>query len=165
MADIRLVFDQTNQTWDWPNPIELCAVALNTDDIRSAVFNSLLSYGQTAPDVAGEPYGVWFDLYESEDTGSRLHLLLLGTFNNAVSLTKKYARDSLQWMINDGVVDHFDISANVIGPAAVGLQITAYAPTLKVPEVFNYSLSWTANQIIVTSATPTPNLTAPLIFR
>jgi phage gp46-like protein len=142
MADIPYIFNTDSNSWDWPDPSVLCSPTPNSGDLRSAVINSLMSYGQTPPDSPGNPYGVWFDIYETENTGSRLHMLLRGTFVDALPRTYNFAKTALAHLINDGVVDHFDINVGIIGQSAVGLQVIAYAPTLKTPETFNYSLYW-----------------------
>src|SRR5689334_19701705 len=100
-------------------------------DLTTAILISLFTDRMANPDDAildgsGDPRGWWGDLGESVAIGSRLWLLerakqIQETLNRAVD----YAREALQWLIDDGVVAKFDIAAEWTRPGMLGMQVVA----------------------------------------
>lgn len=78
------------------------------------------------PDGSGDPRGWWGDAGERYPVGSRLWLLGRSKqLPETAALAKDYIAESLQWLIDDGVVARFDIDTTWIAPAQLGAQVVA----------------------------------------
>lgn len=100
------------------------------DPLIRAVIVSLFTWRRANPDdaVDGSRQGWWADptsAIAGDRIGSRLWLLsreklLPETFNRA----REYARESLQWLLDDQVAVGVDVSAERYGRAGMALVIT-----------------------------------------
>ena len=104
------------------------------DDLQTAVIISLFSDRVAQPDDAipdstGNPRGWWGDAGETVPIGSRLWLLdrsklTQATANAAIG----YAKEALQWLIDDGVASAVSVSAEITRPNMLGLLVEITRP-------------------------------------
>lgn len=128
MIDLKVVADAGTQEFD-------LQVASNGDlagvnDLSSAVLVSLLTDGRATAEQMATPHlrGGWIgDAIEESDfeLGSLLWTLepaklTQGNLTTAASL----ARDALEWMIEEGIIDQVDVEGQIIGPQEGGLNVT-----------------------------------------
>ena len=90
------------------------------DGLRTAVIVSLFTDARAQPgDIpeGDDPRGYWGDaLGEGDRTGSRLWLLDRSKQTTDVPVrAEAYASEALQWMIEDGVADRVEVSAEWAG--------------------------------------------------
>jgi phage gp46-like protein len=98
--------------------------------IRRAVEVSLYTWARAKPDDVlddGQKMGWWGDSYPSvvsDQIGSRLWLLRRHKFTDELPrLAEDYAKEALQWLLDDDVVFAFNVSAQRRGREAVDLQV------------------------------------------
>ncbi|MFP4891218.1 phage GP46 family protein [Paraburkholderia sp. EG304] len=125
MADVTTIWDIPDMRGDWA----MAGPSLQSgDDLQTAVLISLFTDRLALPSDAtpdGDRRGWWGDdpLYP---IGSRLWLL--GRVKGPLDVPQRaqdYAQEALQWMIDDGVVASFDISAQWINPSRLDLTVIA----------------------------------------
>ena len=150
MTDITVIWDAQNNRGDW----QIINGDLATgSDLASAVFVSLFTDrlaepGDVIPDGTTDPRGGWGDIQgdgTSQPIGSRLWLLYREihtqqTLNRAIT----YAKQALQWLIDDGVVASVDVIANWNADNFLALQVTA---SQRNGNVFAQTYNWAWNQI------------------
>lgn len=111
------------------------------DPLIRAVVISLFSWRRANPDdqVDGSRQGWWGDATASvvgDRIGSRLWLLsrekmLPETFNRA----REYAREALQWLIDDGIAAAVEVVAERYGMAGLALVVTVSRADGRVTEL------------------------------
>jgi phage gp46-like protein len=83
--------------------------------------------GDPLPDDTAGRRGWWGDAFpaiEGDRIGSRLWLLSREKQVPAVlARAREYALEALQWMIDDGIAESVNVSAEVVSPGVLGLQI------------------------------------------
>lgn len=136
---------------DSPNVIDLHLVGndLVTDDgLRTAVIISLFTDRRVDTEEVPEGdlsrRGWWGDLFSGnvgDQLGSRLWLLerekrVQETLNRA----EDYAKESLDWLVDDGVADSVDVDANYDENGALVLSISISRPKPK--DVFKFQTKW-----------------------
>lgn len=139
MGDIRTYWFNPEQVADYMVENGLLA---DDDGLVSAALISLFSDGRAhdddaIPDVppgqAGDPRGWWADEYSStpgDQIGSRLWLN-----ENAKQLPlvltqdQERAQESLQWMLDDGLVSQIDVTATNPKSGTRLLQVVLHSPT------------------------------------
>ncbi|NHQ81547.1 hypothetical protein HA051_08165 [Chromobacterium vaccinii] len=105
-------------------------LALFADPIDSAIVLSLFCDSRALPDDRqSDPRGWWGDVLASvpyDRWGSRLWLLAQRAKHTPQTLRDAvhYAREALQWMVDDGVARSLDVSARAIGDETLLLTIT-----------------------------------------
>ncbi|WP_298214331.1 phage GP46 family protein [Acidocella sp.] len=126
MADLALV---------WNNAVLRADLAVSRGDIaldrglQTAIIVSLFTDapalpGDILPDHAG-PRGWWGNAYLSRPIGSRLWLLRRAVITqDTLTAAQDYAREALQWLIDDGVAGSIGVTATQIGLNAINLAIT-----------------------------------------
>ena len=121
---------------------------LNSEhDLKTAVLISLFTDRRAydddgLPDPRGSKRGWWADAI-SEKIGSRLWLLHREKQLNSVVLrAKEYAAEALQWLIDDGVVEKVEITAEIVRTGFLGLQVIL-SKTNKTTADFKYEYAWT----------------------
>lgn len=103
------------------------------ESLTRAVIISLFTWRRANPDdiTEGQKMGYWGDVAEppevNDKIGSRLWLLsrekvLNSTFNRA----REYAKEALQWLIDDGVASRVDVIAERFGADGMALQCSIY---------------------------------------
>lgn len=111
------------------------------DPLIRAVIISLFTWRRANPDdaVDGSRQGWWGDTTASltgDRIGSRLWLLsreklLPETFNRA----REYAREALQWLVDDQVAAAVDVAAERYGRAGLALVVTITRADRRVTEL------------------------------
>lgn len=145
MSDIKLIWDVDNSRGDW----QLIGPALATgNDLASAALISLFTDRAANPDDAipdgtTDPRGWWGDLGEDVPIGSRLWLLSRAkqtqeTLNNAVD----YAKEALEWFIDDGVAARIDVFAQWVRSSFLGLQVIFYNKDGTTVAALSYAWAW-----------------------
>jgi len=128
MSDITTVWDVKNGIGDWV----LGGASLESgQDLSTAILISLFTERLAYPsdDVPdGDRRGWWAD-DPNHLIGSRLWLLnRVKAPLNVPQLAKSYAAEGLQWLIDDGIVASFDITATWVKPNQLDMTITANKP-------------------------------------
>ncbi|AUH51212.1 hypothetical protein CXB49_10520 [Chromobacterium sp. ATCC 53434] len=104
-------------------------LALFADPIDSAIVLSLFCDARALPDDRqADPRGWWGDVLADvpyDRWGSRLWLLAQRAKNTPQTLrdAAHYAREALQWMVDDGVARSLDVSARAAGDETLLLTI------------------------------------------
>ena len=124
MADILISWDEAHSRGDFV----LAGQTLETGkDLQTAILISLFSDRMARPDDSipdgTDPRGWWGD----ENIGSRLWLLSRAKqTQDTLQRAYDYIVESLQWMLDDGVVARFDVMCEWTRPSFLGAQIIAY---------------------------------------
>lgn len=127
MADITTVWNVQRIRGDW---VLSGPSLLSGDDLTTAVLISLFTDRLALPSDEtpdGDRRGWWGDNTDPRYLiGSRLWLLdrVKGPLQ-VPRRAKDYAAEALQWMIDDGVVASFDITAKWVTPDRLYMQIIA----------------------------------------
>lgn len=100
---------------------------LETALLVSLFSDRLAAENDDAPDNTGDRRGWWAD--GDTPIGSRLWLLARAKqTNETLQRAYDFVAESLQWLIDDGVVQSFDISVTWVRAGFLGVQITTYQP-------------------------------------
>jgi len=101
-----------------------------SDDLPRSVLISLFTWRRANPDddlPASNKYGWWGDSYPTElndRIGSRLWLLSRAKMlPETVARAEEYATEALQWLIDDGVADSVQVSAEQQSMDTLALRI------------------------------------------
>lgn len=130
------------------------------DDLVTAVLISIFTdrianTDDEIPDGTTDPRGWWGDADEDVLIGSRLWLLTREKQTaETAERAKDYIAESLQWLIDDGVVAKFDIDAAWIGQGSLGAQVVAYRSSGGVVAL-NFGGAWNFSSNNSPAATPT----------
>ena len=129
MTDLTLTLDTGGLGVDF----SIVANDLATDEgLRSAVVVSLFSDALARPDDAipdgtENRRGWWGDIFPpvaGDRTGSRLWLLSREKELPVVlDRAREYATEALNWLLEDGVADAVEVSAEIVRPGMLGLTI------------------------------------------
>ena len=149
MADIGLVQDDLGR-WD----IALDGYDLARDDgLETAVVISLFSDRRaTVEQVPAELpkddlRGYWGDVrpqVEGDTTGSLLWLLSREKETaSTLSRARQYAREGLQWMLDDRVATRIDVAASYLRRGVMLLAIDIYRPGGKLAR-YRFEYEWAA---------------------
>lgn len=101
------------------------------DMLTRAVVISLFTWRRVEPDDnADVPMGWWGDSFpavQNDRYGSRLWLLQRSKLTNQlVQTVRVYIRESLQWLIDDGVVSRIDLDIQRTGISELANSITLW---------------------------------------
>lgn len=89
--------------------------------------------------------GFWGDAIFGEKTGSKLWLLERAKYNNETLIKlKEYAKNSLQWMITDGLAKEIDITTDFNKNNIINLLIKIKKPSGNVENIYIDNL-WEKN--------------------
>ncbi|MHA6236875.1 phage GP46 family protein [Pseudomonas fluorescens group sp. PF-69] len=146
MSDIRTVWVAETGQGDW----QVLDGALDSgDDMASAVFISLFSDRQAnsddvLPDGSTDRRGWWGDLGQPVPLGSRLWLLSRSRLDdNAAKMAVIYAKEALQWLLDDQVAESVTVTATIQGPKQLNVAVTVTQRT----GTKNYQFAWAWNQL------------------
>lgn len=124
---------------------------LESDDgLETAVVLSLFTdrrarEDDVLPDPNSDRRGWWADAYpdiEQDQIGSRLWLLYREKQLPVVlQRAREYARESLQWLIDDGVARAVDVSAEVVRTGVLGLGVVIHRTGKPVAQ-YRFDLFW-----------------------
>lgn len=120
------------------------------DPLTRALVISLFTHRRADPDDnADVPMGWWGDTWPmvaNDRYGSKLWLLQRSKLTNAlVNTVRTYIRESLQWMLDDGVVSRVDIDVQRTGINELGNSIVLWRRDGPVTISFNDFWSVIAN--------------------
>lgn len=138
--DLKMEFRPDTLTADLGRDGDLLAV---DESLVTAVIVSLFTDRRADPDdrVPGDATdrrGWWGDAVpplvdgaepDGDRIGSRLWLLSREKqLPEVVTRARDYAREALQWMIDDGVADRVDVTADIARPGVLALDVTLHRP-------------------------------------
>jgi len=120
------------------------------DGLQTAVIISLFSdqriEAAELPTGETDQRGWWGDVYpdiEGDQTGSRLWILQREKQTEETRRrAAEYAKESLQWLIDDKVAESIETEAEWLGPGFLGLAVTIQRP--KGSLTFSFKLNWNA---------------------
>ena len=141
MSDIRTTWRVDRGDWALSG-----SVLASGGDLFTAVAISLFTDREATtddviPDGSGDPRGWWADGLEVK-IGSRIWLLARSKRTQQVLLrAQDYAREALQWMIDDGVVAQFGVITEWTARNTLGVQIIAYRSNGQT-EAMNFAWAW-----------------------
>lgn len=126
------------------------------EGLQTAVLISLFSDAKVDPSEVPEDLqsvrGWWGDLYpdvQSDKIGSKLWLLeRLKTTDETLLFYEDYAKEALQWLIDDGVADSTDISAEYNEDKQLILSIKINQGTLE----NKFSIFWDGQKLKLVEA-------------
>lgn len=108
---------------------------LDDSDLVQAVLVSLFSWRKSAPDdgiATPNRQGWWGDTYAEvagDRIGSRLWLLEREKVLPAIlRKTEEYAKEALQWLLDDKIVGRVEVAAERYGSDGASLNATLYKP-------------------------------------
>lgn len=144
MSDTTTVWNTQAGSGDWV----MSGAALQTgSDLQTALLISLFTdrtagIDDAIPDGSGNPRGWWGDAGQAAPIGSRIWLLSRAKqIPETLSRAQDYAKEALQWLIDDGVVASFDITTEWTRPGMLGMQIVAHKPG-GATEAMDFSWTW-----------------------
>jgi phage gp46-like protein len=130
-----------------------CADLSMTDDLQNAVMISLFTNSRAREDDPlpnqNDRGGYWGTAIDGNQWGSRLWLLqnardLPETYRRA----EDYAKESLQWLIDDGVASKVEVSAERVKlencDSAMAFEVKIYKPQQVIG--FNFAFAWRLNK-------------------
>ncbi len=129
MTDIKTMWDPVNVIGDW-SPV---AGGLETgDDLETAILLSLFTdrLARSDDDIdSADRRGWWGDTGADYPIGSRLWLLKRQKLTAQVATkAEDYAKEALQWLLNDKVVTSISASAQIVYPSRLYLTIVYQQP-------------------------------------
>lgn len=149
MSDIKTVWNPVLGAGDWlmAGP-ELAA----GDDLYTAVLISLFTDRVAAaddviPDGSTDRRGWWGDVQPDgsfDPIGSRLWLLSRSKSPTTAILNQavNYAKEALQWMIDDGVASGVDVQASWNAPNYLAMVVTISQADGTNPASYKFQLLW-----------------------
>lgn len=146
MSDTATIWTRDLGRGDW----NLAGTNLQSgNDLQTAILISLFSDREANPDDAipdgtRDPRGWIGDVDQPYKIGSRIWLLARAKqTQETLRLANDYIAESLQWLIDDGVVARFDITAEWTAPGMLGAKVLAYKNN-GASSPMNFSWVWKA---------------------
>ncbi|ARF52792.1 phage GP46 family protein [Pantoea stewartii] len=129
MTDIKTIWYPESGGGDWQ---EAVGDLDSGSDVDTAVYISLFSDRQARSDdsIDGDDRkGWWGDLDADYQIGSRIWLLRRQRLTTTVANSAaSYAKEALQWLIDDGVLDSVSVSTQIVYPRSLFMTITCQKP-------------------------------------
>ena len=151
--DMRTHYDSAEFACDWL----LAPPQLATDEgLETAVIISLFTdrranVDDVLPDNSGNRRGWWGDSFPEQAgdrIGSRLWLLHREKQLPLVrERARQYAREALQWLVDDGIARAVDVEANFPRMGVLTLDV-AIARALGAPVRFRYETFWSGSNAV-----------------
>ncbi len=95
------------------------------------------------PDSSKDLRGWWGDATEEDKIGSRLWLLSRSKIEDATSTDAAiYAKEALQWMVEDGVADSVGVVVTRTGTYTLSIDIVITRPKGARDITFKYFFNW-----------------------
>lgn len=105
--------------------------------------------GDTLPDADTNRRGWWGDAVPTVDGdrhGSRLWLLQREKMSESTrARAEEYAREALQWLVDDLVADRVDVAAVILSDSMLGIGVTIRRPAQAADSRFDYT--WQAQSL------------------
>lgn len=131
MSDIATVWRGAEGQWQVSGPSLLTETGLYSAVLISLFTDRLATPGDELPDRdLGGRRGWWADAYAEvagDLIGSRLWLLARQkVMPRTLRLAEEYARDALQWLMDDGIARRVDVTAELLSgrPMNDGMALT-----------------------------------------
>lgn len=100
------------------------------------------------PDTSGDKRGWWGDDVSEKLLGSKLWLLRRSKNTSDIpARTEQYVKEALQWMIDDGVIDSFEVSVQQIGSDRLDIEIIVLEPKDQTENIFKYYFNWREQRV------------------
>ncbi len=151
MSDIGLFWDSINGAADF----SLTDNDLTADEtLESAIMLSLFvdrraDDGDVLPYSETDRRGWWADAVpsvEGDKIGSKLWLLQRSKQTaDTLARAAQYAREALQWLIEDGVAERVDVESEIVAHGIMGLKVTVTRPTVD-SVTYRYQYTWAAQE-------------------
>jgi phage gp46-like protein len=148
MADIKTVFVDMTTGADFA----LDALGLIEDDgLQTAMIISLFTDRRAndddvLPGDASDKRGWWADAFPivpDDKIGSRLWLLNREKqLQSVLNRTQEYAREALQWMLDDGIAGSVLCTAQIVRQGLLGLSIAITPPAANTPNHYRFDILW-----------------------
>jgi len=127
MSDVRLVFNCDDQ--QCVDVGVACGDLIVGNDLSTAIYLSLFTDRRASPDDripdGTDPRGWWGDAIVGDYMGSRLWLLERSrNVSETLRLAQDYAKESLKWLVTDGVIKSFTVTAVAVGSCDKTLLLT-----------------------------------------
>ena len=131
MSDITTIWNADKSAGDW----EIGSGDLTSgNDLETAIYISLFTDRQARDDDdydGTDRKGWWGDTGADYEIGSRLWLLRRQKLNTDVAnKAVAYAREALQWLIDDGVIASVTITTQIVYPSRLYMSITYQKPDM-----------------------------------
>lgn len=149
MTDLALLLDQDIASAD----IAVLGGDFVADDgLQTAILISLFSDARAAdddvlPQPGGDRQGWWGDIgatVDGDHLGSRLWLLTREKqLPSVLTRAEAYAREALQWLVDDGVASTVNVVASFLRPGWLGLAIEIGRPIGPARQRFDYAWRFT----------------------
>lgn len=126
MSDIATIWNATSGDWAL-----LGADLQSGDDLATAVVISLFTdrvaqADDVIPDGSGDPRG-WQGDDPAAPIGSRLWLIFRSKrTQQTLTDAQSYAKEALQWMVDDGVIANFDVYVEWQSPSTLAMRVTLF---------------------------------------
>lgn len=142
MSDIRTVWRDLGGEWLVAGPALAADDGLETAVVLSLFTDRLAAEGEVEPTFRR---GWWGDAYAEVDgdrIGSRLWLLAREKqLPQVLARAELYAREALQWLVDDGVASAVAVSAQAVRPGVLGLAVTIQRSAQPVAQ-FRFESFW-----------------------
>lgn len=121
----------------------------HADPLARAVLISLFTWRRANPDDAlpgSERMGWWGDTHaaiQGDRIGSRLWLLAREKVTpQTLERAREYAREALQWLLDDGVAARVDVEAERMGLTGIAMACRIYREAGGVPVDMRFETAW-----------------------
>ena len=147
MSDIQLILDENDYLGDFVVAGNDLAVdqGLETAVIVSLFTDARAPDGSDLPDGSDDRRGWWGDSVsndENDTTGSLLWLLNREKQTTQVlRRAEQYAKEALQWMLDDKVASDVTVEAEIVSQGVLGIGIQIQRPTGDAVQ-YRYEYAW-----------------------
>lgn len=152
MSDLRLTWNATANAADF----SITANDLTKEDgLETAVLLSLFldrraDDGDVLPAPDSDRRGWWaddFPIVDADRIGSRLWMLSRSKATvDVLSRTEQYAREALQWLLDDRVAERIEVSATTPIRGMIVLEVSIYRPSKADPARYRFDGAWRAQE-------------------
>lgn len=145
MSDISTVWMQQKIYGDY---VLAGAQLMSDTDLQTAILISFFTDRIAHPDDvildgSGDPRGWIGDVPGDPPIGSRFWLIDRSKQTNQVlNEANQYAVECVQWLIDDGVVQKFDITVEFTRPGMLGIEVIAYRVNGQQLPALKFSYVW-----------------------
>jgi phage gp46-like protein len=131
MTDITTIWNAAQSSGDWQVGN---GDLVSGSDLDTAIYISLLTDRQARDDDdydGTDRKGWWGDTDADYEIGSRIWLLRRQRLSTTVAAKAvAYAKEALQWLIDDGVIASVSITTQIVYPSRLNMAITYQKPDL-----------------------------------